>query len=1500
MKYYYTLSFEKLARLVFVVFTLVLCQANVGLSQCTLSCNGTTQVSLSADCNAIITPNMILSDNGASCPSPYLRVEVSDENGNLIPGINEVTSGFMGQTLTVSVIDNVLNDTNDPPLGSGNTCWGLILIEDKFGPSIMGGCTADLMNIELECADLAIYPGPTFTDNCDGDLEPLLLSEDITPCPSPDIIKTVTRTYTAVDEKGNRAANTCTVEIALRRFDINNVTFPVDIELQCDVASTFDTDWNGIDENEIPVSETGSPIYIFENPNGERDTTFLFPFPDVYCNTSVTFTDVILPRIGCTQKVLRNWVVRVWECPNSTITEADPFSFSQTINIIDNTPPVINTTTDGNCMINGVDKITVSTNSLITSPGSGDYGDFNCGVTTSLCLPSAIDNCLDLHGTSSGLTNCEGTKNPVGLKYDLTYDSGFIADYNGQDLLLPMGTSVVLFTVYDECYNSSQCHLPVEIIDDTPPIAICDQNTTVSLTSGGTAFVGASSFDDGSYDDCKDHCSLVRKMNPGTCECRRPDICDLDFLGERNGSYYYLSSYDISASIAKKRATAYGGHLVKFEDSEEEEWLTGEVRRTYSDRFWIGLKREGSGFRWDDHSSLSYTNWASGQPSNNAGEDCVMVTPGNTWNDASCDVELRYVLEVSSDCGFGSTINFCCSDADTDQMVVFRVVDFYGNFNDCMVNVSIQDKSAPVLNCPPNRTVACDFIYNQNDLNEAFGSLTTGESCNPNIEPSVTTNIRECGVGTIERLWTAFDSNGRELAHCKQTITFENTDPFQFDTETQCPESEITLNDCVDPATLTPASLGTPDFLRGQCDVVGTDFDDQLFSFNNTSGNAVCFKLIRTWEIIDWCQVNPNGTFRTWNCVQVIKVVDPSKPQARFSFAPDLDFDDKGTPVFSVFDCDGGQVSFDFSAEDACTPANDLQYSYTVTGPDGVSTAQVDGTGANGSISGQFAVGVNTAYLTYYDNCGNACTVHQEFIVANRKAATAYCLSGVAVDIMPISTTGGQVPDDAMIELWASDFDAGSSHPCGYPVHLSFTEDINNTNRTFTCNDIGLQEVRIYVTTIAPDGSLVQTFCTTFVDIQNNHAVNPCQQFTTVNVEGTISTETEQLIEDVQVTLEGGNTDVYTNTNGEYAFTAMGTGGDYIVNPANNTIPLNGVSTLDLVMIQRHILGVETLDSPYKIIAADINANNIIDGVDLVELRKLILGIYTEFPENESWRFVDKDYQFQNTEAPLEEDFSENYEIINLGQNMSIDFVAVKIGDVDGTVDQLLNGQTNSLYSTSQSSTINVDFIEQEIADNQVVALPFTIANSTSVTGFQFELDFDPLQVEVQSIQGVNIELNESNYNLQNGTLAISWSSNVPVLDAQFEVTFRTLGPVNLDELFSINQQSALNAEVYDASMNTHKLLMTPTTNITELVLQNNPNPFSTETELMFYLNEKSVTDIIISDVQGRVVKSMTQELASGLNTMTLNKTDLGNPGIYYLTVRTSTHNEMIKLVLLD
>ena len=172
-------------------------------------------------------------------------------------------------------------------------------------------------------------------------------------------------------------------------------------------------------------------------------------------------------------------------------------------------------------------------------------------------------------------------------------------------------------------------------------------------------------------------------------------------------------------------------------------------------------------------------------------------------------------------------------------------------------------------------------------------------------------------------------------------------------------------------------------------------------------------------------------------------------------------------------------------------------------------------------------------------------------------------------------------------------------------------------------------------------------------------------------VTGNIQTETGKGIADVEVRVEATtpehvqyNTTAVTDKDGKYSF-LVGPEDAYTVTPFKNDDHLNGVNTFDLVLISKHILGLELLGSPYKIIAADANRSGTITPFDLVELRKLLLNIYDAIPNNTSWRFVDKAFVFPNPANPFETAFPES--ISGKGPHAVApvhDFIGLKVGDV--------------------------------------------------------------------------------------------------------------------------------------------------------------------------------------------------------------------------------------------
>ena len=149
-------------------------------------------------------------------------------------------------------------------------------------------------------------------------------------------------------------------------------------------------------------------------------------------------------------------------------------------------------------------------------------------------------------------------------------------------------------------------------------------------------------------------------------------------------------------------------------------------------------------------------------------------------------------------------------------------------------------------------------------------------------------------------------------------------------------------------------------------------------------------------------------------------------------------------------------------------------------------------------------------------------------------------------------------------------------------------------------------------------------------------------------IAGRIYTEHGIAVQDAEVSVENmDNVMMMTQANGNYAFNVNGSS-NYTVVPSKNTNILNGVSTFDMVKITKHILGKEKFSSPYQYIAADVNASGDISTFDIIQLRKLILNLATEFPENnQSWRFVDASYEF-TTDNPAAETFPEFIQVNNL------------------------------------------------------------------------------------------------------------------------------------------------------------------------------------------------------------------------------------------------------------
>ncbi|MBK8490778.1 MAG: T9SS type A sorting domain-containing protein [Saprospirales bacterium] len=893
----------------------------------------------------------------------------------------------------------------------------------------------------------------------------------------------------------------------------------------------------------------------------------------------------------------------------------------------------------------------------------------------------------------------------------------------------------------------------------------------------------------------------------------------------------------------------------------------------------------------------------------NLSSDGKAIVPANTFDDGSydnCCLDKFVVRRMNGDCSgnfddFGPTVTFCCSDIPANPVtVVFRAIDCYGNYNDCMVTVNVNDKLPPsLLSCPQAQTITCDN-YLQNyaagveqgnySVLNGFGTPTFYDNCNYNTVYTVTVNLNNCSAGQIIRKWTASDQNGQAV--CTQVINVNHVSnwvvEFPADFTGQCTNGQL-------------PDTGEPEIFLDECELIGVAHSDQVF----TVVPDACYKIVRTWNVINWCIYDDFGynayseagkaecnlnvdwdgdgdkdcrTFRDgWNSTG-----SPGTPDGYITFKQTIKVIDNEAPDFTI------------PAIDGCITDTDCNTNITLPYPDISDDCSlhfdVDITGELGNfnnITGNVTVanvGVGEYDVTYsvMDNCGNTAYETITVVVTDCKKPTPLCDNGLVIEIMQ---TG-------MVEVWAEDFDEGSFDNCGPIVAFSFSPDVNDLSTIYTCDDLGQQPVQVWVTDIYGN----QDYCETFVVIQDN--MFACNSANGPTVAGAIANEEEEGVEGVSVELSGnGSNTELTGSNGTYSFGNIPSGGDYTVTPVFDVNDGNGVTTYDLVLITRHILGIQSLNSPYKIIAADANRSNSVTTSDMVEIRKIILQLIQVFPNNTSWRFVDKDFVFPNPANPFSSGFPEVISFNNLSvSELYADFVAVKVGDVNGSA------ATNAMGDTEDRTlfgTLALNVEDQQLVAGNTYTVALT-ADNLRVLGYQFTLNFDNNALElINLIPGQGNEDNFGLHLLEEGAITTSWNGEMTSGDL-FSLVFKANDNALLSDLLSVGSRFT-KAEAYDLDGRMLDISLSFNGQIAgdkfELY-QNVPNPFNGKSVIGFNLPETGVATLKVVDLSGKVLKLIRGEFAKGYNQIVLQANDLPGSGVLYYSLETAGFTATKKMVI--
>jgi len=539
------------------------------------------------------------------------------------------------------------------------------------------------------------------------------------------------------------------------------------------------------------------------------------------------------------------------------------------------------------------------------------------------------------------------------------------------------------------------------------------------------------------------------------------------------------------------------------------------------------------------------------------------------------------------------------------------------------------------------------------------------------------------------------------------------------------------------------------------------------------------------------------------------------------------------------------------------------------------------------------------------DECGNlSVPTRIPFVVKDCKAPAPICINGLSTELMPDGAGGG------MMAVWASDFVASKIYDCNgqgpetkdglklvtkYSINRVGQPAVSTqTGLNLTCNDKGKA---ILVELHAWDEVGNHDFCVTYIEVQDNRSVCPGSVTEGLTIAGTIATEGAGSLQGVSVTLSGSGTqNDLTKADGNYEFVNISKGGDFTVTPQLDKNHLNGVSTFDLVLIQKHILGVQALNSPYKMIAADANNSKSISTLDLIQIRKLILNIDTHFANNTSWRFVDATYRFPSATNPWSASFPEVVSVNDLVGNIKANFVAIKIGDVNASAS--VNGAASAEIRTNGQFKLKTT--EQNLKSGNEYKVTFTTEDLQNTQGYQFALNLDQSKVELLDIEYGVAKAENFGVFKNEGLITTSWNSKYEP-GALFTLVLRAKADAQLSSALSLNR--TVSPEAYDQNSDYLGIALNyegiSAAEAYELK-QNTPNPFSNETVIGFTLPKATKGTLTVRDVKGALVYKVEGNYTKGNNQVILKKEQLGASGVLYYTLETNDFTATKKMIILQ
>ncbi len=774
----------------------------------------------------------------------------------------------------------------------------------------------------------------------------------------------------------------------------------------------------------------------------------------------------------------------------------------------------------------------------------------------------------------------------------------------------------------------------------------------------------------------------------------------------------------------------------------------------------------------------------------------------------------------------------------------------------------LEDKVAPTIVCPPDDTISCDTAR----LRLFTGTIS---DCSPVDTLLILEEIEELCTGPflkrIRRVWQARDAFGRLSDTCGQTVLVRRLD---FSGGVQCP-ADTTLS--CDSLEGIPAVI--PTSITGKIMVGGITLDSAVLC-NASAGyldqvirNDTCrYQVLRMWTIVEWIC----GKDSIIEKPQLITVVDTVAPA--ISGLPDT----LRVPT-TTHACEAAVNLPAITFTDAC---NMSRVSVDIFTPRG---AFRDSNG----VTVNLPVDTNVVYYNVSDPCHNISRDSIIVIVLDSVGPLAISQTALTINI-PLGVKSTTVP--------ASVFDIATVDACGGPImrqvrrmdSLTFKDSI-----TFNCSDI---DTTIMVVLQLKDSLGNASICMISTTISGNKdSCNNITPFTSNNpiikVAGIVFTDMGIGIPGVKVTASENST-AETDEFGNYEIPNLLMSQTYRIN-ADYKGPFGvGISTYDLVKIQRHILGTEPLENVYRELAADINYDGKVNIVDIVLLRKHILGV-EEMGTDESWRFVWAD-------SDEGEEMISTYTIPFLETDMSIDFVGVKIGDVTGdAIDEMEAGPRSRKEEVLYYEIIDIGGYKE---------VTIKVNRDIDLSGLQTLVKYNPDNLIYRNMSPAALDIGSKHFNaVRIGEMAISWHGSHDIKlkagDALWRILFESKSgnEWNYGLEFVNANNTYLRSELYEEN-NIYELRLERAKDDPQEfnLIGNDPNPWDELTKISFDIPRNGMVKLELYDGQNRLVYDRTKIFSAGKQKWQIGNREISQSGVYFGKVTYEGKSRVFKMLRIE